>query len=454
MFGYTRRELCTRQLRDLQGEDFLPTSHALNQFRNGLGEPSQQVGSYRRKDGSHFWGRLALSLASPQASEPAFLVAILQNTSKHKRVVEISREAEKMEIIGRLTGGIAHDFNNLLTGILLYCDLLSDGIERGHAMMRFVDEIRLAGEQGSAMTQQLLTMARKKIPQVRSIGLNEVVSTTVDLLRRLIGEQNQLRVRLAPALPAIRGDPAQLRQVLLNLVLNARDAMPQGGLITLRTRLHPAVGGTAAGVALVVEDSGCGMDEKTRRRIFEPFFTTKRAGQGTGLGLATVQRIVAESHGKIEVKSEPGHGTRFEVSLPVFEVAPVLPVPVKKTFAPATILLVDDHPSVRTSIQRVLQHAGFRVLAAASGKQALKVFARSSHEVELLLADWMMPVMSGRELAAQIRHLKPDLKILLISGYHDPHGELAGDTVELIRKPFAGSALLKRIREVLNYEGD
>jgi CheY-like chemotaxis protein len=358
-----------------------------------------------------------------------------------------------MEVIGRLAGGIAHDFNNLLTGILLYCDLLSAGIERGSRLLQHVEEIRLAGEQGAALTQQLLAMARKQAPQLRPILLNDVVHSTENLLRRLIGEQIELVTVLAPNLRTVMADQAQLRQVLLNLVLNARDAMPNGGRITVSTQASDRLSGEQAAVSLLVEDTGCGMDEGTRARLFEPFFTTKQPGHGTGLGLATVQRIVSESGGTIEVKSEAGHGTGIEVLLPATEAVPAASVSAGCSRAGETILLVDDHSSARNSIQRVLHHAGYRVLPASSGKRALKVFAESPDGVDLLIADWMMPGMNGRELAEKLRHQKPELKVLLISGYHDLQEGAPAASVELIRKPFAGPVLIERIREVLDSKG-
>jgi len=308
--------------------------------------------SYRRKNGSELWGHLTVSLARDARRQPAFLIAMLADATEHKRVEEQLREAEKMEVIGRLAGGIAHDFNNLLTGILLYCDLLTAGLgniglESGgfethrletHGLQRselrqHVEEVRMAGEQGAALTQQLLAIARKQAAQPSPIPINKIVASTENLLRRLIGEQIELVVVLDAALDSaldscagfVLADPAQLRQILMNLVLNARDAMPQGGRIGLSTRAAEfpgeASGNAEPGIArravsLTVKDNGCGMDAETRARLFEPFFTTKKPGGGTGLGLATVQRIVNEAGGTIEVESEPGQGTSIEVFLP------------------------------------------------------------------------------------------------------------------------------------------
>ena len=281
---------------------------------------------HRRKDGSEFWGHLTVSLARGVHGEPAFLVALLEDATERKRVEEDLRQAEKMEVIGRLAGGVAHDFNNLLTGVLLYCDLILAELEPENRLRRHVEEVRMAGEQGAALTHQLLAMARKQTPEPRALPINEIVSSTENLLRRLIGEQIELITALDSSAGWVFGDPGQLRQILMNLVLNARDALGrsangQRGKIRLSTRLTefmsnvgPAKSQHAA--SLTVEDNGCGMNAEIRARLFEPFFTTKKVGEGTGMGLATVQQIASESGGWIEVASEPGCGTRIEVFLP------------------------------------------------------------------------------------------------------------------------------------------
>jgi two-component system, cell cycle sensor histidine kinase and response regulator CckA len=308
---------------------------------------------YRRKDGSELWGHLTVSLARDARRQPAFLIAMLADATERRQEEERLREAEKMEVIGRLAGGIAHDFNNLLTGILLYCDLLSAGLESDgfensglsnagssnagaerSELRQHIEGVRLAGEQGAALTQQLLAIARKQVAEPRPVPINEIVASTENLLRRLLGEQIELVVALDSGAGLVLADPAQLRQILMNLVLNARDAMPQGGKIWLITRtaefpecpnaeshgdVEPV--STRRAVSLTVKDNGCGMDAETRARLFEPFFTTKKPGEGTGLGLAMVQRIVGEAGGRIEVESEPGRGARIEVFLPAIEPA-------------------------------------------------------------------------------------------------------------------------------------
>jgi two-component system, cell cycle sensor histidine kinase and response regulator CckA len=482
---------------------------------------------YRRKDGSELWGHLTVSLGRDARREPAFLIAMLADATERRRVEEHLREAEKMEVIGRLAGGIAHDFNNLLTGILLYCDLITAALEKGRfasvempgsvfastelersELCQHVEEVRMAGEQGAALTHQLLAIARKQAAEPRPVPINEIVASTENLLQRLIGEQIELLIMPDSGAGLVLADPAQLRQILLNLVLNARDAMPQGGKITLSTRAgefpraevpgelssefpteapgkvrsHVKPGSARRAVSLVVQDNGCGMDAETRARLFEPFFTTKKPGEGTGLGLATVQRIVSESGGMIKVESEAGSGTCIEVFLPAVESSIMRSSIIQSTIAVSpievsaheanppmvarprageltfdisrkTILLVDDHAAARKSMQRFLLDAGYRILPAHGGKQALKVFAEHSGAVDLLIADCMMPGMDGQELAETLLRRKPGLKVLLISGYEHAPVELAGGfgagAVELVRKPFSGKALIKRVIEVL-----
>jgi two-component system cell cycle sensor histidine kinase/response regulator CckA len=494
--------------RDSYPDNFSPGERLLGELLRGERGSFEIEKPYRRKNGSEFWGHLTVSLGRDARHEPAILIAMLADATERRRVEEHLREAEKMEVIGRLAGGIAHDFNNLLTGILLYCDLITAALEKGRfagvempsgvfasterersELCQHVEEVRMAGEQGAALTHQLLAIARKQAAEPRLIRVNEIVASTKNLLQRLIGEQIELSIMLDSGAGLVLADPAQVRQILLNLVLNARDAMPHGGKITLSTRAgefpsakfsgdcpgdvsgEGACASVRRAVSLVVKDNGCGMDAETRARLFEPFFTTKKPGEGTGLGLATVQRVVSESGGMIEVESEPGRGTRIEVFLPAIEASdmqsaivvlanqtsPPLALPRATELAletsHKTILLVDDHAGARKSMQRLLLDAGYRILAAHSGREALRVFAEHSAEVDLLVADIMMPGMNGRELAKTLLGQKPILKVLLISGYEHTPVELAwgfaAGAVELVRKPFSGKALIERVIEVL-----
>ena len=317
MLGYSPEEFAGMEARELHPGDFQPDEQLLNELMQGVRESYQLEKRFRKKDGSYVFGHLTVSLVRDAERAPGFLIAMIEDTTARKRAEEQLRETEKMEVIGRLAGGVAHDFNNILTGILLYCDLLLTGMPANNPLRSHVEEIRIAGEQGAALTQQLLSVARKQIPQPRPVHMNDVVASTENLLRRLIGEQIELRILPGSDLGAVLADPAQLRQVILNLTLNSRDAMPQGGRITLRTCANLIPQTNEHAVSLVVEDTGSGMDAETRAHLFEPFFTTKKAGHGTGLGLATVERIVKEAGGKIAVESEPGRGTKIEVFLPV-----------------------------------------------------------------------------------------------------------------------------------------
>jgi two-component system cell cycle sensor histidine kinase/response regulator CckA len=515
MLGYSSQELTGTHLlqlhqepnRALHFDNFSHYEQSLAELIRGERDSLQIEKRYQRKDGSELWGHLTVSLARDAHRQPAFLVATLVDATEHKRLEDHLREAEKMEIIGRLAGGIAHDFNNLLTGVLLYCDLMTAELEKAplapgafvanrleHAALcqlicQHIDEVRMAGEQGAAMTQQLLAFARKQAAEPRPVLLHEIVASTENLLRRLIGEHVELVTALDSGAGPVLADPAQLRQVLLNLVLNARDAMPQGGKIRLITRAEDfpgessddAVVGTERttprrAVSLAVKDNGTGMNAETRARLFEPFFTTKKEGEGTGLGLATVQRIVNEAGGVIEVDSEPGKGTSIEVFFPAIEsptagsslggsslggfsieacstpnpphVAQFDSTEASHEISRKTILLVDDHAPARRSMQRILLDAGYSVLPAAGAKQALKVFAEHLAAVDMLIADCTMPGMNGPELAETLRRQRPQLTVLLISGYQSVPLETASGAVELIRKPFSGRALLDRVIEV------
>ena len=300
----------------------------------GTGESLVLEKRLQRRDGSEFWGRFTASVTWDEGGQPAFQVLLLEDASGQRRMEENLRQSEKMAAIGQLAGGVAHDFNNLLTGILLYCDLLMAELQEGGTAYRYVEEIRRASEQGAAMTRQLLALARKEGLEAEAMDINKVAAGMENLLRRLIGEQIELIAALDPAAGTVVGEAVQLRQILLNLVLNARDAVSRGatpgGKVRVSTRLadwprgcrkngSAGANDPSTAVVLTVEDNGCGMSAGTRAHLFEPFFTTKEAGAGSGIGLGTVRRIVEELGGAIEVVSEPGSGTRVEVFLPMAE---------------------------------------------------------------------------------------------------------------------------------------
>ncbi len=376
-------------------------------------------------------------------------------------------QAQKMEAVGRLAGGVAHDFNNILTAIGGYTDLLLADLPPDDPRRQDVDEIHRAADRAAALTQQLLAFSRRQVLQPKVIDLNALVKNVQKLLRRLIGEDVQLATALAADAGRVRADPGQVEQVIMNLVVNARDAMPGGGQLTIETRNVDLDAAYAMEhrtvvpgpyVLIAVSDTGTGMSADTQSHIFEPFFTTKEVGKGTGLGLATVYGIVKQSGGSIWVYSELGHGTTIKVYLPRVD-EPVEPVAQKGPVDPAhlrgteTILLVEDEPAVRGVARQILTRQGYTVLEASDGPAALKMVAAGGPKVDLVLTDVVMPGMSGRALADHLAGRWPGIKVLYMSGYTDDaivrHGMLEPGLAYL-QKPFRPEALARKVREVLN----
>jgi signal transduction histidine kinase/CheY-like chemotaxis protein len=377
------------------------------------------------------------------------------------------RQSQKMEAIGQLAGGVAHDFNNLLTVIIGYSQLALDKTGEGASVKQELTEIRRAGERAAGLTRQLLAFSCRQVLQPRVLDLNTVVREVEVLLRRVIGEDVELVADLAPALGKVRADPGQLEQVLMNLAVNARDAMPRGGRLVIATadsealpegvapRPPPGPGGW---VRLTVRDTGTGMDDETLSHIFEPFFTTKDPGKGTGLGLSTVKGIVEQSGGCLLVTSAPGSGTGFDIYLPQGDAAQGTAVetpaasPSPGRPASEIIVVVEDEAGLRGLVQTVLGQAGYRVLVAAGPGEAETLFARDPGTVDLLLTDMVMPECSGRELARRIRGRCPGIKVLFMSGYSDlTHRQDGGsEGLDLLLKPFSPETLTLRVREVLD----
>ena len=375
-------------------------------------------------------------------------------------------QSQKMEAVGRLAGGVAHDFNNLLTVIGNYTSLVLEELPEGDPRRDDLLEVHRASERASGLTRQLLAFSRRQVMQPRPLDLAAIARDMGGMLRRLIGERITLEVRPRPGTGLALADPVQAEQVLLNLVVNARDAIEGTGRITIETasaeldhefaRLHP---GARPGsyIMLAVADTGCGMDRETQRRIFEPFFTTKPAGQGTGLGLSTVYGIVKQSGGYLAVYSEPGHGSVFRVYLPragAEQPTPLLPglLPVPDTGALATILVVEDEPAVRELVRRVLERQGYRVHVAGDGAEAYERATRLAEPLHLLLTDVVMPALTGRELVARLRLTLPDLPVVYMSGYTDDAlsaREALGPGMRFLPKPFSSRDLLKTVQEAL-----
>ena len=375
------------------------------------------------------------------------------------------RQSQKLEALGTLAGGVAHDFNNLLSVILGHTHLSLEDMPPGDARRDDLNQINQAAERASGLVRQLLAFSRKQVLQPQVVDLNRVVTGMESLLRRLIGEDVELRTRLEPRLARITADPGQVEQVIMNLLVNARDAMPSGGTVMLETanvrldaryeRRPDAVRGGPA-VMLAVSDSGVGMDAQTRARIFEPFFTTKEPGKGTGLGLATVYGIVRQSGGSITVYSEPGKGATFRCYFPAVAEAAVTPAqraPASTMIGTETVLIAEDETQLRALMRRALSSRGYVVLEASHGREALEVAERHAGPIHLLLTDVVMPHLSGRELAERLMVQRPGLRVLFISGYADEaierHGALTPGAV-YVQKPVLPDALAERVREVLD----
>jgi signal transduction histidine kinase/ActR/RegA family two-component response regulator len=375
------------------------------------------------------------------------------------------RQSQKMEAIGRLAGGIAHDLNNLLTIITGYSHFLLNSLDAQSTAHQDVEEIQQATQRAEALIQQLLAFSRKQPRQPRPLDLNEVINGMIHMLQRLVGEEIRLEMKLASEPCPVMADPNQIGQVVMNLLVNARDAMPHGGRVTLQTglvsldqayaRTHP---GTRQGayVCLTVMDMGIGMDGHTLAHCFEPFFTTKPTGQGTGLGLATVYGIVKQSDGAVEIESESGRGTIVRIYLPLLENidVPETALPATETLpgGTETILLVEDDPKVRRLIRHTIERQGYPVLEASSGSAALTL-AKDHDVIHLLLTDVVMPEMSGAELASRLSAIRPGLKVLYMSGYTESANKLPSELLPgalLLLKPFTPDELAHKIREALD----
>ncbi len=397
--------------------------------------------------------------------KPYAVCGITTDITARKQLEEQLRQAQKMEAIGRLAGGIAHDFNNLLMVIIGYCRLLLQQVVRDPLMQNRIEEILRAGERATTLTRQLLAFSRKQVLTPTVLDLNTVLSEMSSMLQRLLGEDINLATALDPALGHVKTDQGQIEQVIMNLAVNARDAMPRGGRLTIETRNVELREATRQNqsvrvghyVLLSVSDTGEGMDAATQERIFEPFFTTKEQGKGTGLGLATVYGIVKQSGGYIFVYSERGRGTTFKLYLPRVDEpvasASLGPVEAGLPRGTETVLLVEDEPGVRSFVRNILQQYGYTVLEARHGFEALVIAHQHPASIHLLLTDVVMPQMSGPEVAAHLIPLRPDLKVLYMSGYSDEavihHGVMAPATA-FLQKPCGPDTLVRKVREVLD----
>lgn len=418
-----------------------------------------------RKDGTSFPVEYTASALRDDSDAIVGAIVAFRDITELKQLQKQFLQSQKLEAVGELAGGIAHDFNNNLSAILGFSDLALDRLRPEDSVHRYITQVKKAGEQSAALTRQLLAFSRKQLLQLKVLDLNALIADLKIMLQRMIGESIALHLRLHPELGHVRADPGQLEQVLVNLVVNARDAMPNSGTLTLETgnvdideayacARPPMLAGPY--VRLVVADTGHGMDAKTQARMFEPFFTTKERGKGTGLGLSTVYGIIKQSGGYIWVDSTPGQGTTFTIDLPRVE-ASLEPVRLPERSTPpyrsaATVLLVEDEEMVRAVARDTLQAQGYTVLEAMNGGAALLISERHQGTIDLLLTDVVMPYMSGPELAERLTAQRPAMRVLYMSGYTDdalaPHGVLQPVTA-FLAKPFTPDSLLRAVREAL-----
>lgn len=462
-YGYTRDEFRRMTIWDIRTEqEVARLRETVSKIDSPFGETN--LWQHRKKDGT-FISVECTAHSIDFNGRPARLV-LVNDITQRQSLEEQLRQSQKMEAIGMLAGGIAHDFNNLLTAINGYSELVLKRMDPDDRFRGSIEEINKAGKRAAGLTSQLLAFSRKQVLQPKVLDLNRVVADIEEMLRRTIGEDIELRTGLAPQLWSTLADPGQIEQILLNLCVNARDAMPTGGHITIETRnvlLDEAFAtkhlDVRAGpyVMLSVSDTGIGMTPEVKKRIFEPFFSTKPLGKGTGLGLSTTYGIVQQSGGSIWVYSEPGKGTTFKVYLPqaaqaerVADEALVTPTDLSGT---ETILLAEDEEIVRGLAIEALEMFGYKVLPASGGAEALEIARDHQEPIGLLVTDVVMPVMSGHELATEIRKLLPDLKVLYMSGYTDNsivHHGVPDEGVHLLQKPFSTTDLAQRVRALLD----
>jgi two-component system cell cycle sensor histidine kinase/response regulator CckA len=467
ILGYDPAELeATSSLEQVHPDDRqLVTDATAEARRTGNGRRIEY--RMRHKDGTWVFIESTASVVRNAAGQVQYMVIVNRDIGERRRLEQQLHQSQKMDAIGRLSGGVAHDFNNLLGVIIGYGEILEESVPESDPLRASVDQILKAGRRASSLTRQLLAFSRQQVLEPKILSLNAVVSDMEKMLHRMIGEDIQLTIQLEPNLGSTRADQGQIEQVIMNLVVNARDAMPDGGKLSVQTLnfeidekfaeryAYPVV--TGPYVLLTVTDSGTGIDAATQQRIFEPFFTTKEKGKGTGLGLSTVYGVVKQSGGYIDVISAPGKGTTFNIYLP--RSAQSIAVDDHEAGQPTatrgseTILLVEDEDSLRTLTRDLLRLKGYTVLEAINGAEALELSGRTPGEIHLLLTDVVMPGINGRALADQLKLRRPEMRVAFMSGYT---GQRVGQKEILepgsffIQKPFSREQLASRVREALD----
>jgi two-component system, cell cycle sensor histidine kinase and response regulator CckA len=467
ILGYTAEDLFDKTpLDQVHPEDLeRVTKASAEALRTGTGSNLE----YRMRHKNGMWRTVESSTSTiAKAGQVEKLVIVNRDVTERKRLEEQFRQAQKMEAVGRLSGGVAHDFNNLLGVIIGYGEVVQEGTAAESPLRSCVEEMLKASHRASSLTRQLLAFSRQQVLDPRVLDLNAVVNDMEKMLKRLISEDIHLKTDLDSGLARIKADQGQIEQVVMNLVVNARDAMPSGGTLQISTcnfymdenfvRRYPYPVQVGDYILLTVSDTGIGMDAATRTRVFEPFFTTKEKGKGTGLGLSTVYGVVKQSGGYIEVASEPGAGATFKIYLPKVEHALDTQKQASEVsddlHGSETVLLVEDEQSLRKLSRHLLELCGYRVLEAENGTEALKVsLEHNPRPIDLLLTDVVMPGMSGRVLADQLVKLRPKTRVLYMSGYTGQtvgeHGVLAEGSF-FLPKPFTREALARKVREALD----
>jgi len=464
LYGWQAEEVIGRPLPTI-GHDLEDHERLRDRVLGGEALRGVEV-TRRRKDGTSVNVSLSVAPLHDAAGRVTGMLSLAADITEMRQLEGQYRQAQKMEAVGRLAGGIAHDFNNLLTAIIGTTALVLEDLGLESRTRLDIQEIEKAAKRAAGLTRQLLIFSRQQVLEPRALDLNALVGNLEKMLHRLIGEDIELRTKQAAALGAVRADPGQIEQAIVNLVVNARDAMPQGGRLTIETADVQLDRGYVAGhvptqpgpyVLLAVSDTGVGMDGATKARLFEPFFTTKEPGRGTGLGLATVYGIVKQSGGYVWAYSELGHGTTFKIYLPRVAETPEAPESTTSTPTPArgseTVLVVEDQEEVRKLTKRVLQGRGYTVLTARHGAEALEIVAQHPTQIHLMVTDVVMPGMNGRELAQLACAKRSDLKVLYVSGYTGEavlQHRLLEPGVAFLQKPFTPDVLARKTREVLD----
>ena len=472
--GYTREELYKLTFQDITHPDDLATDlEYVQKMLAGKINIYSMEKRYFHKDGSIVWINLTVSLVHEPDGAPKYFISVIEDISRRKQVEEEKRKVEtqllhmqKLEAVGQLAGGIAHDFNNMLTAIIGNATLLQMKISEDVQLRRYTDEIVASSERAANLTRGLLAFSRKQVVDVKPAALNNIIKGVEKLISRLIGEDIELKVLSAEKDVIVRADAGQIEQVIMNLATNARDAMPNGGDLTIITEVinldnefvkAHGYGKPGAYALLSVSDTGMGMDEDVKEKIFEPFFTTKELGKGTGLGLSIVYGIIKQHEGYINVYSEPNKGTTFRIYLPVIEIGIGAAELTKKAVEPErgteTVLLAEDEANVRRFVKTVLEEFGYTVIEAVDGEDAINKFEQNKEKIHLLILDVIMPRKSGREAYESIVSSAPDARFLFTSGYNEDIIHKKGileKGLDFISKPFVPTEFLRKVRAVLD----